>query len=106
MRKIKKGDTVIVITGKSKGKTGKVLSILPELNKALVEGVNMVKRATKPNPRANKPGGIIEKEAKINLSNIAIYNPIKQKADKVKIKFLNDGKKVRHFKSDDELIDI
>jgi large subunit ribosomal protein L24 len=106
MRKIKKGDSVIVITGKSKGKIGKILSVFPDLGKALVEGINIVKRATKPNPRANKPGGILEKEAKINLSNIAIYNPIKQKADKVKIKLSSDGKKVRHFKSDDELIDI
>lgn len=106
MFKIKKGDNVIVITGKHKGKTGKVLTVFPKLNKALVEGVNMVKRATKPNPRANKPGGIIEKEAKIQLSNIAIYNSGKQKADKVKIKLLKDGKKVRHFKSDDEMIDI
>lgn len=106
MRKIKKGDTVIVITGKDKGKTGKVLTVFPALQKALVEGIKIVKRSTKPNPRANKPGGIIEKESKINLSNIAIYNPIKQKADKVKFKVLGDGKKVRHFKSDGELIDI
>ncbi|MDX2164428.1 MAG: 50S ribosomal protein L24 [Gammaproteobacteria bacterium] len=106
MRKIKKGDTVIVTTGKDKGKTGKVLTVFPRLQKALVEGIKMVKRATKPNPRANKPGGIIEKESKINLSNVAIYNPIKQKADKVKFKILGDGKKVRHFKSNDELIDI
>ena len=106
MHKIKKGDTIIVMTGKDKGKTGKVLTVFPVLGKALVEGIKTVKRATKPNPRANKPGGIIEKESKINLSNVAIYNPIKQKADKVKFKILGDGKKVRHFKSDGELIDI
>jgi large subunit ribosomal protein L24 len=106
MRKIKKSDNVIVVAGKNKGKTGKVLLVFPLLGKALVEGINIVKRATKPNPRTNKPGGIVEKEAKIDLSNLAIYNPIKQKADKVKIKFSTDGKKVRHFKSDDELIDI
>lgn len=106
MQKIKKGDDVIVITGKSKGKVGKVLSILTAKGKALVEGINMVKRATKGNPRANKPGGMIEKEAAIQLSNIAMYNPITKKADGVKIKLSKDGKKVRHFKSNDELIDI
>ena len=108
MNKIKKGDNVIVIAGRSKGKTGKVLAVRTDLGTALVEGVNLVKKTQKPNPNANQPGGITEKEAKIHLSNIAIYNPVKQKADKIKIVIQgegNDRKKVRQFKSDSELVD-
>lgn len=112
MNKIKKDDEVIVITGRSKGKRGKVLRVI---NKkagekrnvyAVVSDVNIIKKHKKPNPRANEQGGIITKEAPIHLSNIAIYNPITKKADKVGIKDLDNGRKVRFYKSNNELIDI
>lgn len=104
MKKIKKGDQVIVITGRDKGKTGDVLQVF-ENGRALVNDVNVVKKHTKPNPMAGVTGGILEKEAPIQLSNIAIYNPATKKADKVGIKILEDGKKVRIFKSSQEQID-
>jgi large subunit ribosomal protein L24 len=102
--KIKKGDTVKVITGRSKGQRGKIIYI--DNDKVKVEGVQMVKKTNKPNPQLQQPGGITEKEATIHISNIAILNPITQKADKVKFDLKNDGKKVRVFKSNNELVDI
>ena len=106
MRKIKKGDEVIILAGKSKGVHGKVLTIVAEGTKAIVEGANLIKKHVKPNPNTNTQGGIIEREAPIAISNIAIYNPVSKKGDRVAIKKLEDGKKVRYFKSNDELIDI
>jgi large subunit ribosomal protein L24 len=105
MRKIKTGDTVIVISGKSKGITGKVLRIIDKCS-AIVEGANLIKKHTRPNPNANVQGGIIEKEAPLHLSKIAILNSITQKQDRVGLKTLDDGRKVRYFKSNDELVDI
>ncbi len=105
MRKIKKGDDVIVLAGKDKGKRGTVLSITRD-NRAYVEGVNMVKRHVKANPMAGTPGGIIEKEAPIHISNIALFNPDTGKGDRVGIKILEDGKKVRYFKSTGKQIDV
>ncbi len=102
MRKIKKDDEVIVITGKDKGKRGKVRKILGE--RVLVAGVNMVKKHQRANPQAGVAGGIIEKEAAIQISNIAIFNPNTSKADRVGFK-VEDGKKVRIFKSSGEVID-
>lgn len=102
MRKIKKDDEVIVITGKDKGKRGKVRKILGE--RVLVAGVNMVKKHQRANPQAGVAGGIIEKEAAIQISNIAIFNPNTSKADRVGFK-VDDGKKVRIFKSSGEVID-
>lgn len=104
MLKIKRDDEVIVIAGKDKGKRGKVLKNLNN-GRYLVAGVNMVKKHTKPNPQAGQQGGIIEKEAAIQASNVAIFNPQTQKADRVGLKFLEDGKKVRFFKSNNEVID-
>lgn len=104
MRKIKKNDTVIVIAGKDKGRTGSVTKIVGD--RAYVDGINMVKKHQKPNPQANVQGGIIEKEAPIQLSNIAILNPETNKADRVGFKILNDGKKVRFYKSTNEVIDV
>ena len=104
MQKIKKNDTVIVIAGKDKGRTGSVTKIVGE--RAYVDGINMVKKHQKPNPQANIQGGIIEKEAPIQLSNIAILNPETNKADRVGFKILNDGKKVRFYKSTNEVIDV
>jgi large subunit ribosomal protein L24 len=104
MRKIRKDDEVIVLVGKDKGKRGKVAKILVAKSKAIVGGVNMIKRHTKPNPQNNEPGGIIEKEAAIDLSNIAIFNSETNKADRVGIRVEND-KNVRFYKSDNRLID-
>ena len=104
MQKIKKNDTVIVIAGKDKGRTGSVTKIVGD--RAYVDGINMVKKHQKPNPQANVQGGIIEKEAPIQLSNIAILNPETNKADRVGFKILNDGKKVRFYKSTNEVIDV
>jgi len=105
MQKIKKDDDVIVIAGKDKGKRGSVTRIAKD-GRLYVSGINMVKRHTKGNPQMGQPGGIIEKEAPLQASNIAIYNSVSNKADRVGIKQLEDGKKVRVFKSDGEEIDI
>ena len=98
MNKIKTGDSVIVIAGKDKGKQGSITKILSN-GRCFVSGVQMVKRHTKPNPQAGIAGGVVEKEASINVSNISIFNPSSKKADKVAIKTLEDGTKVRVFRS-------
>ena len=98
MKKIKTGDQVIVIAGKDKGKQGSITKILNN-GICYVSGVQMVKRHTKPNPNAGIAGGVVEKESTINISNISIFNPSTKKADKVQIKSLEDGSKVRVFKS-------
>ena len=104
MRKIKRGDEVIVLTGKSKGVCGKVLRILEKGVRVVVEGANLVKKHVKPNPNANIQGGIVEREASLHVSNVAIYNQSTKKADRVTFKVLADGKKVRCFKSSGELV--
>jgi len=104
MRKIKKGDDVVVLTGKDKGRRGTVLRVMADM-KLVVEGVNKVKKHAKPNPMQNAPGGIIEKEMPIQGSNVALFNPNTQKADRVGIKVLEDGRKVRFFKSNGEVVD-
>ena len=104
MQKLKQGDEVIVLIGKDKGKRGRISQFLKE--KILVEGVNRVKKHQKPNPNADVQGGIIEKEMPIHKSNVALYNPVSKKADKVGFKTLDDGKKVRYFKSNNEVIDV
>ncbi len=101
--KIRRDDTVIVIAGKDKKKTGKVLRVLVDEHKVLVEGVNLVKKHQKPNPVLGIAGSIIEKEAPIDVSNVAIYNPSTQKADRIGFRF-EDNKKVRFFKSNNELV--
>ena len=103
MNKIRKGDAVVVIAGKDKGKRGTVLNCLDE--QLIVEGVNRVKKHTKPNPMKGQAGGIIEKEMPIHISNIALFNPATKKADRVGIKTLDDGRKVRVFKSNGEVVD-
>lgn len=105
MRKIRKGDDVIIITGKDKGKRGAVLRVLVN-DRVVVENVNIVKRHTKPNPARNVPGGIIEKEMSVDISNVALFNPITKRADRVGIKTLEDGRKVRYFKSNSEIVDV
>ncbi|TDJ62310.1 MAG: 50S ribosomal protein L24 [Proteobacteria bacterium] len=105
MKKIKKGDEIYVVAGRDKGKRGAVLRVLTN-GRVIVEGVQLVKRHTKPNPQAGVPGGIIEKEASIHISNVALYNPVTNKPDRVGIKLLKDNRKVRFFKSNDEVVDI
>ncbi len=105
MRKIKQGDDVVVLAGRDRGKRGTVLKVL-EKDRVLVDSVNVVKKHQKPNPQAGETGGIIEKEAPINISNIAIYNPITKKADRVGFKILEDGRKVRVFRSNGETVDV
>jgi large subunit ribosomal protein L24 len=105
MRKIKKGDDVIVIAGKDKGKRGVVLTVRAD-ERVVVQNVNMVKRHTKPNPGRGGSGGIVEKEAPIHTSNIALFNSATRKADRTRIKILENGKKVRQFKSNGEVVDI
>tara|TARA_Y100000766_G_C18752264_1_gene529110 strand:+ start:112 stop:423 length:312 start_codon:yes stop_codon:yes gene_type:complete len=102
MKKIKSEDEVIVLAGKDKGKRGKVTKVLDD-GRVLVTGVNMIKKHTKPNPQAGVAGGIVEKEAPLQSSNIAIYNAATSKADRVGFR-VEDGKKVRFFKSNNELI--
>ena len=105
MKKIRKGDQVIVLTGRDRGKIGEVLQVLPD-GRALVNDVNVVKRHTKPNPMKGIQGGILDKEAPIQLSNLAVYNPVTKKADRVGFRTLEDGRKVRYFKSNQEVVDI
>ena len=105
MQKIKKGDEVIVTTGKDKGKRGSVLNTAGA-GYVVVEGANKVKKHQKPNPMKGSPGGIVEKEMPIHISNVAMFNPSSQKADRVGIKVLEDGRKVRVFKSNGEVIDV
>lgn len=104
MQKIKKGDDIIVLIGKDKGKQGVVLRLVGD-DKALVEGVNMVKKHQKPNPNKGISGGIVDKSMPVHISNIALYNPVTKKADKVGFKSLEDGKKVRFFRSNNEIVD-
>lgn len=104
MNKIKKGDEVIVIAGRDRGKRGTVLDITPDGKRARVNDINVVKRHTRPNPNANQAGGILSKEAPIQLSNLAIFNPVTNKGDRVGFKRLADDTKVRYFKSNGEVI--
>ena len=104
MNKIKKGDQVIVLAGKDKGQTGNVIRVMTN-NKVLVENINMAKRHTKGNPQAGVAGGIIEKEMPLHISNVGLVNPATGKADRVGFKKLDDGRKVRFFKSNNEVVD-
>ena len=103
MRKIRKGDEVIVLTGKDKGKRGTVLRV-PE-DAVVVEGVNRVRKAVKPNPMRGTTGGFQDKDMPIEMSNVALFNPITGKGDRVGIRTLEDGRKVRFFKSNGEVVD-
>ena len=104
MEKIRKGDDVVVTAGRDKGRRGTVLRCLED-DYLLVEGVNRVKKHTKPNPMKGQPGGILEKEMPIHLSNVALFNPGTQKGDRVGFRVLDDGRKVRVFKSNGELVE-
>lgn len=104
MDKIRKGDDVVVITGKDKGKRGTVLNRVDE-ERLVVEGINRVKKHVKPNPMKGQSGGIVEKEMPIHVSNVALFNPASKKADRVGFKMLDDGRKVRVFRSNGEVVD-
>jgi large subunit ribosomal protein L24 len=104
VKKIRKGDQVIVLSGRDKGRRGAVLEVLAG-DRIVVENINLVKRHTRPNPQANRPGGIIEKPMPLHRSKIAIWNPATKKSDRVGFKTLADGKKVRLFKSNGEMLD-
>jgi large subunit ribosomal protein L24 len=104
MHRIRKGDQVIVTTGRDKGRQGTVIRVLED-DKLVVENVNMVKKHQKPNPQQNVPGGIVQKEAPIHVSNVMLFNPATKKGDRVGFKKLDDGRKVRVFKSNGEVID-
>ena len=105
MNKIKKGDTVAVLTGRDRGKRGTVVRVYAD-DRVVVEGINLVKRHTRPNPQAGIAGGIVEKEAPLQISNVALYNPMTRKPDRVGIRVLEDGRKVRFFKSNGEVVDV
>jgi large subunit ribosomal protein L24 len=104
MKKIRRSDDVVVIAGRDKGRRGKVLNVLSD-DRLLVAGVQVVKKHQKPNPQIGKPGGIVEREAPIHVSNVAIYNPSTGKPDRVGFRMLDDGKKIRVFKSSGEPLD-
>jgi large subunit ribosomal protein L24 len=105
MARIRKGDDVIVRTGRNRGKRGTVLRMIAD-DRVLVEGVNVVKRHTRPNPQRGTQGGIVQKEMPVNISNINIFNPVTGKGDRIGYKWLDDGRKVRIFKSTGEVIDV
>jgi large subunit ribosomal protein L24 len=105
MERIKKGDNIIVIAGRDKGKRGTVLRRVDESH-LVVEGVNRVKKHQRPNPMKGQTGGIVDKDMPIHVSNVALFNPQTQKADRVGVKALEDGRKVRVFKSNGEMVDV
>ncbi len=105
MQKIRKGDTVIVTAGKDKGRTGTVVSVLDD-DRVLVESVNMVSKHQRPNPARGVTGAIIQKEAPLHVSNVALWNPATKKADRIGFRTLADGRKVRYFKSNGEVVDV
>ena len=105
MTRKKKGDEVIVLAGKDKGKRGNVLRVLPD-DRVVVENVNVVKRHTKPNPNTGVTGGILDKEMPVHVSNVNLYNPVTKKGDRIGFRKLEDGRKVRYFKSNGEVVDV
>ena len=104
MNRIRKGDQVIVITGKDKGRQGTVLNVADDL--ITVETINMVKKHTKGNPMQGVEGGIVEQEMPLHISNVMLFNPITNKGDRIGFKTLEDGKKVHYFKNNDEVVDV
>ena len=105
LSRIKKGDEVIVVAGKDKGRRGTVLRVLDD-ERVLIENINVVKKHQKPNPNMGVQGGIIEKEMPLEASNVMLFNPVTQKGDRVGVRTLADGKRVRYFKSNDEVVDV
>lgn len=106
IRKIRKGDEVVVLAGRNRGQRGSVSSVDTGRDRVVVEGVNIVRRHTRPNPQQGTSGGIIEKEMSIHVSNVALFNPVTGRADRVGVKKLEDGRMVRVFKSTGEVVDL
>ncbi len=104
MKKIRKGDSVVVTAGRDKGRTGTVVSVQAD-GRVLIENVNMIKKHQRPNPARGVQSGIIQKEAPLAASNVALLNPATKKADRIGVRTLKDGRKVRYFKSNGELVD-
>jgi large subunit ribosomal protein L24 len=105
MKRIRKGDTVVIKAGRDKGRTGTVIRVLAD-DRIVVENVNMVKKHQKPNPAKGVTGAIVQKEAPIHASNVSLWNPAGKKGDRVGFRRLEDGRKVRFFRSNDEVVDI
>lgn len=105
MKRLRRGDEVIVISGKDKGRRGTITRVMPE-DRVLVEGVNMVRKHMKPNPMTGAKGGIVDKEMPLASSNVMLYNPVTKKGDRIGYKQLEDGRKVRFFRSTGELVDV
>jgi large subunit ribosomal protein L24 len=105
MQRIRKGDEVVVIAGRDKGRRGTVVRVLND-ERLIVENINIAKKHQKPNLNAGVPGGIIEKEMPLDVSNVMLWNPVTKKGDRVGFKTLNDGRKVRVYKSDNEVVDV
>ena len=105
MKKIRKGDDVIVLVGKDQGRRGAVMRMVDD-DRVLVEGVNVVKKHERGNPMRGTSGGIVEKEMPIHVSNVAVFNPVTSKGDRIGVRRLEDGRKVRYFKSTDEVVDV
>jgi large subunit ribosomal protein L24 len=105
MKRLRKGDQVVVISGKDKGRQGTVLNVMAD-DHVLVESINMVKKHTRPNPMQGVEGGIVEKEMPLHVSNVMLFNPVTNKGDRVGFKMLEDGRKVRYFKSNGEVVDV
>lgn len=106
MRRIRRDDEVILIAGKDKGRRGKVMRVVEDGQRVIVVGVNLIKRHTKPNPAKGVSGGIIEREAAIHVSNVMLFNPMTKKGDRTGFRVLEDGRKVRYFKSNNEVVDV
>ncbi len=106
MRRIRRDDEIIVIAGKDKGRRGKVMRMVEGGERLIVAGINMIKRHTRPNPARNVAGGIIEREAALHVSNVMLFNPATKKGDRVGFRVLEDGRKVRYFKSNNEVVDV
>ena len=104
--KLKKGDEVEVLSGKDRTKRGVIMRVLAKDNRVIVEGVNVAKKHSKPNPQKNSTGGIVDKTMPLHISNVALFNPATQKADRVGIRQLEDGTRVRFFKSNGELVNV
>jgi large subunit ribosomal protein L24 len=105
VKKIRKGDQVVVLSGRDKGRRGAVVQVLAD-GRVVVESVNMVKKHQKPNPQGGRQGGIVDKEMPLPASKVAVWNPAAKKADRIGVKTLSDGKKVRFFKSNGEMLDV
>ncbi len=103
MNRIRKGDEVVVITGKNKGQRGDVIRVAGD--RVVVSNVNLVKRHTKPNPQANQPGGVVEREASIHISNVQVFNRATGKGERVGVKTLEDGRRIRVFRSSNAAVD-